>query len=72
MAAGATERGERAPPVRRVRAGAVLGAIAWRYLCFAVMTALVLVAERRPAPRLPDLVLAHVPYLPWVDRWNYV
>lgn len=36
------------------------------------MVWLALWAEARPAPSLPDLVLSHVPYVPWVDRWNYV
>ena len=26
----------------------------------------------RPAPTLPDVVLEHVPYVAWVDRWNYI
>src|SRR6185503_18590799 len=33
---------------------------------------LLLWAEARPAPSLPDLVLEHVPYVAWVDRYNYV
>ena len=28
--------------------------------------------ELRPAPTLPDLVLAHVPYVGWVARGNYL
>lgn len=32
---------------------------------------LALWAEARPAPSVPDWVLQHVPYVPWVDRWNY-
>jgi len=35
------------------------------------MVWLALWSEARPAPSLPDLVLEQVPYLPWVDRWNY-
>jgi hypothetical protein len=46
-------------------------ALAFRGACYAVMLWLALLAEARPAPHLPDLVLAHVPYVPWVDRWNY-
>ncbi len=34
------------------------------------MMALCLVAEGRPAPHLPDLLIDRIPYLPWVDRWN--
>lgn len=36
------------------------------------MVWMALYAEARAAPSLPDAVLAHVPYLPWVDRYNYV
>lgn len=43
----------------------------FRFACYAVMVALVLWAEGRPAPRLPDLVLDHVPYVEAVDRYNY-
>lgn len=43
----------------------------FRYACYAVMVWLALWAEARPAPTLPDLVLEQVPYLWWVDRWNY-
>jgi hypothetical protein len=50
----------------------ISGAIAFRYLCFVAMTALALWAEYRPAPRLPDLLLEHVPYVDWADRANYL
>lgn len=36
------------------------------------MVWLALYAEATPAPSLPDVVLAQVPYVPWVDRYNYV
>jgi hypothetical protein len=49
----------------------VVLALGFRATCYAVMLWLVLFAEARPAPHLPDLLLAHVPYVPWVDRWNY-
>ncbi|MHC4473622.1 MAG: phosphatase PAP2-related protein [Planctomycetota bacterium] len=53
-------------------AGGVGSATLFRYACFAVMVWLTLLAESRPAPgRLPDLVLEHVPYVAFVDRWNY-
>jgi hypothetical protein len=46
---------------------------AFRGLCYAVMVWLALWAEARPTGgALPDLVLSHVPYLPWVDRQNYL
>ena len=51
---------------------ALLGAAAFRYACYAAMTALALWNEARPAPSLPDLVLERLPYLPWVDRANYL
>lgn len=51
---------------------AVAGVIAFRWACFLVMNALALWSEARPAPTLPDLVLSHVPYVEWVDRYNYV
>lgn len=47
-------------------------AFAFRYLCFAAMVWMALWNEARPAPSLPDAVLAQVPYLPWVDRYNYL
>lgn len=49
----------------------VVLALSFRATCYAVMLWLALLAEARPAPHLPDLVLEHVPYVPWVDRWNY-
>lgn len=51
---------------------AVAGTTIFRFLCFAAMTWMALHAEARPAPTLPDAVLARVPYLAWVDRYNYV
>lgn len=50
----------------------VLGSFAFRVACYGLMLWLALWAEARPAPRLPDLVLEQVPYVPWVDRYNYV
>ena len=46
-------------------------ALIWRYGCHALMLALTLLAEARPAPTLPDTVLAVVPRLDWVARHNY-
>ena len=45
---------------------------AFRFGCYAVMLWLVLWSEARPAPSLPDAVLAVVPYVAWVDRHNYL
>ncbi|MFL5322138.1 MAG: phosphatase PAP2-related protein [Myxococcaceae bacterium] len=36
------------------------------------MVAMALWAEARPAPTLPDAILPHVPYVEWVDRYNFV
>jgi hypothetical protein len=49
----------------------VLGAVAFRYVCYAAMTALALWNERRPAPTVPDAVLGALPYVDWVARANY-
>jgi hypothetical protein len=49
----------------------IAGALLFRYAAYAAMTALALWAELRPAPSLPDAVLARLPYVPWVDRANY-
>ncbi len=51
---------------------ALAGAVAFRWACYAIMTALALWNETRPAPTVPDLVLERLPYLPWVDRANYL
>lgn len=47
-------------------------AFVFRLACYGVMVWLALWGEARPAPTLPDAVLAHVPYVPWVDRHNYL
>lgn len=51
---------------------AVAGATLFRIACYAVMTLLALWNELRPAPSLPDALLSLLPYLPWVDRINYL
>jgi hypothetical protein len=44
-----------------------------RLTCYGLMVWLALWGEARPAPGpLPDLVLSWVPYVPWVDRQNYL
>ncbi len=45
---------------------------AFRFGCYAVMLWLALWAEARPAASLPDAVLGVVPYVGWVDRYNYL
>jgi hypothetical protein len=49
----------------------LLGAVAFRFACYAVMTAFALWNELRPAPSLPDTVLSALPYVGWVARMNY-
>ncbi len=51
---------------------AVAAAVLFRAACYAAMTAAAVWNERRPAPTLPDLVLSHVPYVPWVANANYL
>lgn len=58
-------------PVRRWAVPVAL-AFAFRVACFAGMVWLALLAESRPAPSLPDALLSRIPYVPWVDRWNYL
>lgn len=45
--------------------------LGFRLTCFAAMVWCALLAESRPAPSLPDALLARIPYVAWVDRWNY-
>jgi hypothetical protein len=55
----------------RVFFGYFGAAILFRYLCHSLMLIPVLFNELRPAPHLPDLLLAVVPRLPWVAHLNY-
>jgi hypothetical protein len=50
----------------------VLAALLWRYGCHAAMLLLSLLTEGRPAPSLPDSLLAHIPRVPWLDAHNYL
>lgn len=50
----------------------VVLSIVFRLGCWAVALWFILYGEQRPAPHLPDAVLAVVPYVPWVDRFNYL
>jgi hypothetical protein len=63
--------GERLSGLSRLRRLIAL-ALAFRFACYAAMTALALLNERRAAPSLPDLVLERVPYVASVDAANYV
>ena len=56
----------------RVAWRTVLAALLFRALCYAAMTAAALWNELRPAPTLPDVVLARVPYVPAVANANYL
>jgi PAP2 superfamily protein len=51
---------------------AILAALAFRAACYAAMTAAAVWNELRPAATVPDLVLAHLPYVPWVANGNYL
>ena len=48
------------------------GSLAFRGACYFAMMWMALWAEARSAPRLPDAVLEWVPYVAWVDRYNYI
>lgn len=56
---------------RLALAARVAAVLALRLAGYAVMIALCLWAEGRPAPHLPDLLIDRIPYQAWVDRWNY-
>jgi hypothetical protein len=51
---------------------AITGALAFRAACYAAMTALALWAESTRGPVLHDALLSRLPYVPWIDRVNYV
>jgi len=51
---------------------AVAAALLFRAACYAAMIAAAVWNELRPAPTVPDLVLAHVPYVPAIARTNYL
>lgn len=50
----------------------MLGAVGFRLLCFALMNAVAVWVEARPAPSLPDALISHIPYVSQVDRYNYL
>ncbi len=50
----------------------IAGSVVFRFVCYFAMVWMALWAEARPAPRLPDVLLDLVPYVPWVDRYNYL
>ena len=57
--------------MRRLR-DSVLVALFFRYACHSAMLLLSLCTEGRPAPSLPDALLARVPRLPWLEAHNYL
>lgn len=68
---GAAARGGPGAAALLARWPALLGAVLFRFACYGAMTAAAIWNERRPAPALPDLALAHLPYVAWVARANY-
>lgn len=56
----------------RALAPSLVGALVFRGACYAAMTALALWAEGTRGPVLHDAVLSRLPYVPWIDRVNYV
>lgn len=67
----ARDDGVREPPPSRLWSR-VLGSVAFRLFCFAVMNALAVWVEARPAPSLPDALVSRIPYAATVDRYNYL
>jgi len=49
----------------------VPAAIVWRYAAHAAMVGIALWNEARPAPPIPDAVLAVVPRIDWIANHNY-
>ncbi len=46
--------------------------LAFRYLCHGIALLLILPHEMQPGSALPDMLMRHLPYVPWLARWNYV
>lgn len=59
------------PPTLRLLPDHIGAALLWRYGCHSIMLGLALRNEARPAPTLPDSVLAVVPYVDWIAAHNY-
>jgi hypothetical protein len=72
LSTSAPRAGDRGLAGLRAASGAVAAALLFRAACYGAMTAAAVWNELRPAPTVPDLVLAHVPYVPWVARTNYL
>ncbi|MDZ4774750.1 MAG: phosphatase PAP2-related protein [Planctomycetota bacterium] len=56
----------------RALAPSIAGALAFRFACYAAMTALALWSETQRGPVLHDALVSRLPYVPWIDRVNYV
>lgn len=63
---------ETQPVSWRALAPSLAGALVFRGACYAAMTALALWAEETRGPVLHDVILERLPYVPWIDRVNYV
>lgn len=59
-------------PALRAAWRAVLAALVFRGLCYAAMTAAAVWNELRPAATVPDVLVSHLPYVPWIARTNYL
>lgn len=46
-------------------------AAAFRWLCFALMTVAAVLNEGIPGRKIDDPLLSAIPYVPFVERWNY-
>lgn len=55
----------------RAMAARVLGAIGFRWSCFALMTVMAVWNESRPGTKIHDPLLEQIPYIAWFDHWNY-
>jgi len=56
----------------RAHAARLVGATVFRFACYAIMTAIALSAESLRGPTLHDAIVSRLPYVPWIDRVNYV
>lgn len=45
-------------------------AVVFRCLAASVMMSMTILFETRAAPRLPDLIVDSLPFIPWIDKWD--
>ncbi len=50
----------------------MVASVVFRLLAWALALWLILFAEPRASPSLPDALLPHIPYVEWIARYNYV